>query len=285
MKILILGVTGMLGNAFFKQLSKEKYYQVYGTLRNASGRQFFQKNQHSQLLINVDILDQDSLVAVFEHIRPDIVINCVGIIKQLENANSPLNVLPINSMLPHRLDHLCSLAGVRLVHFSSDCVFSGKKGMYKEQDLSDAQDLYGKSKFIGEINDSQNSITLRTSIIGHELGSNHSLVDWFLSQKSPVKGYSKAVFSGLPSVEMARIVNKYIIPKPELSGVYHVSAVAIDKLSLLKIVAKEYKKDIEIIPDEQLCIDRSLDSTLFRQKTGYAPAEWSELVKMMYELR
>ena len=233
------------------------------------------------MLCGVDVLDQDALIGILERIRPDVVINCVGLIKQLADAKDPLSALPINAMLPHRLAKLCGLAGARLIHVSTDCVFSGRKGSYVETDLSDAEDLYGKSKFIGELHEVEHAITLRTSIIGHELGSNYALVDWFLSQVGPVKGYAKAIFSGLPTVELARVMRDYVIPTPGLHGLYHVSVEPIDKLSLLKLVAEVYEHKIQIIPDEQVSIDRSLDSSRFRQATGYLPPAWPELVKMM----
>ncbi|WP_342243435.1 dTDP-4-dehydrorhamnose reductase family protein [Pseudomonas sp. OTU5201] len=285
MNVLVLGVTGMLGSAVFRQLSHDQRYQVWGTLRNAGGRRHFPKHFHAQLISNVDVLDQDALVNVLERTRPDVVINCVGLIKQLADAKDPLSALPINAMLPHRLAKLCGLAGARLIHVSTDCVFSGRKGMYTEADLSDAEDLYGKSKFIGELHEMPHAITLRTSIIGHELGTNFSLIDWFLSQSGPVKGYVKAIFSGLPTVELARVMKDYVIPTPELHGLYHVSVEPIDKLSLLRLVAEVYGHRIEITPDEQVCIDRSLDSSRFRQATGYLPPVWPELVKMMRDQR
>ncbi|WP_454910983.1 dTDP-4-dehydrorhamnose reductase family protein [Stutzerimonas chloritidismutans] len=285
MNVLVLGVTGMLGSAVFKQFSRDQRYQVWGTLRNAGGRRHFPESLHAQLINNIDVLDQDALISVLERVRPDVVINCVGLIKQLADAKDPLSALPINAMLPHRLAKLCGLAGARLIHVSTDCVFSGRKGMYAEADLSDAEDLYGKSKFIGELHEVPHAITLRTSIIGHELGTHFSLIDWFLSQSGPVKGYAKAIFSGLPTVELARVMKDYVIPNPELHGLYHVSVEPIDKLSLLKLVAEVYGHKIQINPDEQVCIDRSLDSSRFRKATGYEPPAWPVLVKMMHDQR
>lgn len=285
MKILILGVTGMLGNAFFRYFCAKPGYQVVGTLRNDTGRQYFPAQYHSNLLAGINVLENDALVEIFSQVCPDVVINCIGLIKQLAISNDPVHALPINALLPHRLNRLCVLANSRLVHFSTDCVFAGDKGMYRESDTSDAMDLYGKSKYIGEIHDSSSAITLRTSIIGHELNSNHALIDWFLSQEGPVKGYRNAVFSGLPTVELARIVDEYVLPDQSLAGLYHVSAEPIDKLSLLQLVAKEYDKNIEIIPDNAVCIDRSLDSTMFRNKTGYVPPDWVSLVRYMHESR
>lgn len=285
MKILVLGVTGMLGSAVFRHLSGDPRYVVWGTLRSVSSLNHFPQRFHSQLLTNVDVLDMDILASVMERIRPDVVINCIGLIKQLSDAKDPLSALPINAMLPHRLSRLCSLVGARLIQISTDCVFSGRKGMYNESDISDAEDLYGKSKFIGELHDYSHAITLRTSIIGHEIGSSVSLIDWFLAQSSSVKGYAKAVFSGLPTVELARVIMDFVIPSPDLHGLYHVSVDPIDKLSLLKLVAEVYGKNIDIVPDDRVCIDRSLDSSRFRAATGYVPLKWPDLIKYMHEHR
>jgi dTDP-4-dehydrorhamnose reductase len=285
MRVLVLGVSGMLGNAVINVFSQDSSYEVWGTLRSGSAMRYFAEEQRARLLVGVDVLDQYALVSVLGRVRPDVVINCVGLIKQLSDAKDPLSALPINAMLPHGLAKLCCLAGARLIHVSTDCVFSGRKGGYVEADVSDAEDLYGKSKFIGELHDVPHAITLRTSIIGHELGTHFSLIDWFLSQSGPVKGYAKAIFSGLPTVELARVMKDYVIPNPELHGLYHVSAEPIDKLSLLKLVTEVYGHKVQITPDDQVCIDRSLDSSRFRLATGYVPPAWPELVKMMHDQR
>lgn len=285
MRVLILGATGMLGSAVFCFFKQQAMYEAWGAIRNPEMRQYLPSETHESICSGVDVLDQDAIVDVMQKVRPDVVINCVGLIKQLKNANDPLSVLPINSLLPHRLEKLCALAGARLVHVSTDCVFSGKKGRYKETDSSDAEDLYGKSKFIGELNDQKHVVTLRTSIIGHELNSRYALVDWFLSQERAVKGYTKAVFSGLPTVELARVIHDYVLPKPELSGLYHVSAQPIAKFDLLKLIAAQYQKDIQINPDDQLVIDRSLDSSAFTEATGYVAPDWPSLIATMNQQR
>lgn len=282
MKILVLGVTGMLGNAVFRVFSADPAHETWGTLRGQAGLRYFASSSHERLVCGLDVLDQDALVAVFAKVRPDVVINCVGLIKQLADAKDPLTALPINAMLPHRLARLCAVAGARLIHVSTDCVFSGGKGNYLESDLSDAEDLYGKSKYIGELHDLPHAITLRTSIIGHELGSNHALVEWFLSQEGPVRGFGKAIFSGLPTVELAHVMKDYVISRPELSGLYHVAAAPIAKLELLQLVAARYGKQVEIRPDDALVIDRSLDGSRFREATGYQAPEWPELIRRMH---
>jgi len=285
MKILVLGITGMLGSAVFKAFSQDPQHDVRGTLRSSAALKQFSASDHEHILTGIDVLDQDALVAVLTRVRPDVVINCVGLIKQLADAEDPLTALPINAMLPHRLARLCALSGARLIHVSTDCVFSGRKGRYLESDLSDAEDLYGKSKYIGELHDLPNAITLRTSIIGHELTSNHSLVDWFLAQQGSVRGFSQAIFSGLPTAELARVMKDFVLPHPQLNGLYHVSAEPIAKLDLLALVAAQYDKTIEIRPDATLVIDRSLNSERFTQATGYKAPTWPRLIELMHATR
>ncbi|QXH48316.1 SDR family oxidoreductase [Pseudomonas xanthosomatis] len=282
MKVLVLGVTGMLGSAVFRVFEDDAEHQVWGTLRATSSLGRFPASSQPRLLAGVDVLDADSLAAAFAKVRPDVVINCVGLIKQLADANDPLTALPINAMLPHRLARLCELGGARLIHVSTDCVFSGRKGSYLETDVSDAEDLYGKSKYIGELHDLAHVITLRTSIIGHELASSYALVDWFLAQQGAIKGFTKAVFSGLPTVELARVMKDFVLPRAGLHGLYHVAAAPIAKYDLLRLVAAEYGKQVEIRPDDSLVIDRSLDGSRFQQATGYVAPAWPELVRRMH---
>jgi dTDP-4-dehydrorhamnose reductase len=285
MKVIILGATGMLGHAVFRLLSEQNHLDVWGTIRNRSVARIFDSSQQAKLIAHMDVLQQDCLIELFRKHKPDVVINCVGLIKQFDSASDALAVLPVNAMLPHRLSRMCETVGARLVHISTDCVFSGSKGAYTETDLSDACDLYGKSKFIGEVVDSANSITLRTSIIGHELSSQVSLIDWFLAQQGSVKGYTKAIFSGLPTVELARVIRDHVLTEPQLSGLYHVSVDPIDKCSLLKLVAEAYGKDIKIIEDAQVQIDRSLNSSKFRSATGYQPPSWKSLIELMRDFK
>jgi dTDP-4-dehydrorhamnose reductase len=264
----------MLGNAVLRLFSRDSTHETYGTSRAATGM--------PRLIGGIDAGDDHSLRAAFEAAQPELVINCIGLVKQLADANDPLIVVPINTLLPHRLAALCADAGARLVHISTDCVFSGSRGNYREEDFADAKDLYGRSKLLGEV-DYPHAVTLRTSIIGHELSSQHGLIGWFLAQEGTVKGFRKAVFSGLPTMELARVIRDFVIPQPELHGVYHVASAPIDKFSLLKLVAETYRKQIEIIPDDTLVIDRSLDSARFMAATGYQPGPWPELVRLMHD--
>lgn len=280
MKILVLGVSGMLGNAVFRYCSEDSQHNVVGSARSDGVRRNFPPELAQRIVVGTDVDNQDSLALLFSRVKPDVVINCVGLIKQLADANDPLQAIPINSLLPHRLARLCDIAGARLIHISTDCVFSGSKGNYLESDASDAKDLYGRSKFLGEV-DYPHCITLRTSIIGHELNSAKSLVGWFLAQQGTVKGYTKAIFSGLPTIELAHVIRDVVLPQPALHGLYHVAAEPINKFDLLTLVAQAYGKQIEIISDKQLTIDRSLNAERFRAATGYVAPAWQELIQKM----
>lgn len=284
MKVLVLGVSGMLGNAMFRVLSLDPDLDVQGTARSGAVRRFFDAGLGGRILAGVDVENHDSLARVLAETKPQVVVNCIGLIKQLADSKDPLQALPINAMLPHRLARLCEIGGARLVHVSTDCVFLGSRGSYRESDPSDALDLYGKSKFLGEV-EYPHTITLRTSIIGHELASANGLVGWFLAQQGRVKGYTRAIFSGLPTVELSRVVRDVVLPRPDLSGLYHVASAPIAKYDLLRLVADVYGKQIEIAPDDALVIDRSLDAGRFRAATGYVAPPWPELVRAMYEFQ
>lgn len=284
MKILVLGVSGMLGNAMFRVLSENAEIEVFGTARSSSVQRYFAPEMSKKIIAGVDVENQDALTHVFAKVKPQVVINCIGLIKQLAVADDPLQALPINAMLPHRLARLCELGSARLIHISTDCVFAGTKGDYRESDPADATDLYGKSKHLGEVT-YPHTITLRTSIIGHELSSSHALLGWFLAQEGQVKGYTKAIFSGLPTVELARVVRDVVLPRSELSGLSHVASAPIAKYDLLKLIADVYGKKIEIIPDDALVIDRSLNAERFKDATGYVAPPWPELVKRMFEFK
>jgi len=279
--VLVLGAAGMLGNAVLRLFAQSPGYVVRGSVRSAASARLLPAALRDHLVVGVDVENVDSLARVFADTRPDVVVNCIGLVKQLAEADDPLQAIPINALLPHRLARLCSVAGARLVHVSTDCVFDGRRGLYREDDPADAQDLYGRSKHLGEV-DYPNAVTLRTSIIGHELSGAHGLVGWFLSQSGPVRGFTRAVFSGLPTVELARVIRDHVLPRPQMHGLYHVSAAPIAKYELLRLVAATYGRDNDIAPDDKLVIDRSLDSTRFRALTGYVPADWPALVRSMH---
>lgn len=284
MKILILGLSGMLGHEVFRVLRAAPGLEVVGSARSESVRRFFPDVRKSEVMTGVDVLDQDALTGLLARVRPDVVINCVGLIKQLGHAKDPLAAIPLNSIFPHRLARLCGLANARAIHISTDCVFSGDRGRYVEADAPDATDLYGRSKLLGEI-DAPGCVTLRTSIIGRELQGHHGLVDWFLQAASPVRGFASAIFSGLTTHELANVVLKHVLPRSDLSGLWHVSADPINKYELLLLLNDIYGRKLAIIKDDALKLDRSLDSSRFRAATGYIPPSWIDMIRTMHQQR
>jgi len=281
-RLLILGANGLLGSNLLRYFSSRADIEVYGTVRSSHSLQKLPKEVCSRVEINVNAENPDHLLKVFSDVCPNVVVNCIGIVKQLSEADDPLTAIPVNSLLPHRIAKLCSAVGARLIHLSTDCVFSGSKGCYLESDLPDASDLYGRSKLMGEV-DYPNVVTLRTSLIGHELDGSRSLVNWFLSQQESVMGFTKAFFSGLPTVEIARVIEQYVMLNPNLQGLYHLSADPISKHDLLVLIRDIYGKQIEIIPDDSVLIDRSLNSSRFRKATGFAPKTWPEMIQAMHD--
>lgn len=284
MRILVLGASGMLGNAMFRVMAHGGHHEVFGSARSASVKGFFASEMADNIIAGIDVENADSLVRLFSYVQPEVVVNCIGLVKQLAESDDPLSALPINALLPHRLARLCELVRARLVHISTDCVFSGRKGDYLETDEADAQDLYGRSKLIGEV-DYPHAVTLRTSIIGHELNSAHGLIGWFLAQQGPVKGFTRAIFSGLPTCELARVIRDQVLPHTDLRGLYHVATQPISKYDLLEIVNREYGKGLKIEPDDNLKIDRSLNASRFREATGYVATTWTDLIAQMREFR
>lgn len=280
--VLILGVTGMLGSTLFRLLSKDPELEVYGTARLKSAKTFFSKVLAKNIIVVNDISSNVSVRSLFQKTKPDVVINCIGLIKQINAANEVLQAIPLNSLLPHRLALLTKEVSARLILVSTDCVFSGKKGNYKESDLADCMDLYGQSKLLGEVTDEQHVLTIRTSIIGHELRSSQSLVNWFLKQKGSVTGYCKAIYSGLPTVELANIIHAVVLPNLKLSGLYQIASTPISKHDLLNLIAKTYGKKIGISKVNSPKINRSLSYAKFKKQTGYHPKPWKQLVKEMH---
>jgi dTDP-4-dehydrorhamnose reductase len=226
--------------------------------------------------------DPSSLHGALNAFTPQVVINCIGVVKQLEQAADPLIAIPINSLLPHQLAAAARAHGARLVHVSTDCVFSGRKGQYSESDAPDAEDLYGRSKLLGEVTGA-GCLTLRTSIIGPEpSGRATGLLDWFLRQTGSVRGFRRAIFSGLPTVALAELIRDFVLPNDTLEGLYHVGAEPIDKFGLLQLIRERWGKSVEIEPCDLPEIDRSLDCSVFRARTGFVPAPWPDLVASMY---
>lgn len=281
-RILILGASGMLGSMLFKCFHEYSGHDVLGVIRSNSLFKNYSTSQAHALRVIDDILNPNTARAIILDFKPTYVINCIGLVKQLGESLNPLLALPINSIYPHQLDHICTDIGCKLIHFSTDCVFSGTSGNYSEDSIADARDLYGLSKYLGEVS-SLNAITLRTSIIGHELTRHSSLLDWFLKSDVRVLGFKNAVFSGLTTRAIYDVIIDHIIPIKGLSGLFHLASHPISKFDLLLAIKSEYGKIIEVIPSESPVVNRSLASTRFEASTGYIQKPWSSQLHQLRE--
>jgi dTDP-4-dehydrorhamnose reductase len=279
MNILVLGASGLLGNAIFRVMSRLPHGRVYGTVRSAKVLQYFEPALAQHLIVVGNIEDSAERERLFDLVSPKLVVNCISVGRPA--PEDCVKLFTVLSVLPRRLSLLCSLRGARLIHISSDGVFSGKKGAYTEDDLPDANDVYGLSKLLGEVSE-PHAITLRTSIIGRELEGKSGLLEWFLSRQDECKCYSRVIFSGFPACVLAEVVRDIIVPRPELHGIFHLATQPISKFDLLQLVAKRYGKSIKLIPDDSVVLDRSLVADRFSRETGYVAPAWSILIEEMY---
>lgn len=282
MKVLILGATGMLGHKAWQVFSGR--CDTYVTMRQEFSKyENYGLFERSRTLDNIDAGRIELIEESIKKVKPEVVLNCIGIIKQSPVIGSPLEVIQINSLLPHQLAQICNNLNIRLIHISTDCVFSGEVGSYLENDPADADDFYGKTKFLGEPSYGR-ALTLRTSMIGREINSSHGLLEWFLSSENKkIKGYTKAMFSGFTTEALCEIILDVIMKHKNLSGLYHVSSLPIDKFSLLSLIKGIYGVNVEIEPDDGIRYDRSLNSERFRKVTNFKPCSWEEMVVDMYK--
>ncbi len=277
MRILILGGDGMLGHRLLRQFAPthEVRVTVRQPLEAYRGYHLFER---ANTFDEVDARDPSALPRVLGEFMPEAVVNALGVIKQRPDAEDGVLSIEVNSLFPHVLARLCEARGARLVHLSTDCVFSGTKGNYAETDRPDPVDVYGFSKLLGEV-DRAGALTLRTSMIGTELSQKTGLLEWFLAQRGKmIKGYRKAIFSGFTTAELARIIERLLTAPTAAAGMYHVSAAPISKFDLLSRLNDRLRLDIRIEPDDAVTCDRSLDSTRFRKDFGYAPPSWDKML-------
>lgn len=280
MKILIIGGAGMLGHKLVQVLGRR--FDVFATLRSdfdrVSNLKIFERERTFE---KIDVLNFECVEAVIAKCRPDVVINAVGIVKQSSDSNDVVQMLEINSLFPHRLAKLAKHEGFRLITVSTDCVFAGTKGMYSETDVPDALDLYGQTKHLGEV-DAANCLTLRTSIIGRELGRPHGLVEWLISNKGKsVQGYANAVFSGFSTWAFADIIGDIAERHPELSGIFHISSDPISKFELLSKINSVIGLGITVTNFGDFVLDRSLSSAKYRGATGFQPPSWDDMIEQI----
>jgi len=279
-KVLVLGASGMLGNTLLRFLATSPGIDVVGSIRGARIPEGLADEFHHLLRTGIDVTEESRLSSLLDAERPDTLVNCVGLVKQRHEAQSPELAIRINALIPHVLARLCSKAGTRLIHISTDCVFDGASGNYREDSAANCADLYGRSKLLGEVTEG-GALTLRTSIIGAELGNGFGLLSWFLRQDGSTRGFTRAIFSGMTTLELSRVIRDYILTDRTLQGLYHVSADPISKYDLLHLIGEVYGKQLRLDKDDGLIIDRSLDSTAFRNRTNYRPPDWPSLIRNM----
>lgn len=275
-RVLVLGGSGMLGHKLWQVLDQRM--DAYATLRTTehpAARPALLDPARTIPQVAADSFD--TVERALDSAQPQVVVNCIGIVKQAREARDPIPSISINSLFPHRLAALCRAEGVRLIHVSTDCVFSGRVGRYTEDDIPDPVDLYGRSKLLGEVEDGD-CLTVRTSIIGRELSGTSGLLEWFLGQPTEVRGFRRAIFSGLTTQALSRMIASIIIDHPDLSGVRHVASTPISKFDLLCLLKNAYRLSVEIVPDDEIACDRSLDGTRFEQETGLQSPSWREMV-------
>jgi dTDP-4-dehydrorhamnose reductase len=283
MKILVLGGEGMLGHKMY-QILLARYPDTVCTVSRSLSEPFYKRValfRQGRVVGNVDAMELQRLGNFLRDLKPVFIINCIGIVKQREEAKAAIPSITLNALLPHMLGEIACEWGGRVIHFSTDCVFSGRRGGYTEDDLSDAEDLYGRSKFLGEVA-TENALTLRTSIIGRELTHFKSLLEWFLGQKGrTIQGFKKVVYSGVTTNYLAKLIEDLIADHPKLSGLFQVTSPPISKYDLLCMLRDAYQLTVEIVPNEQEVSDRSMKGEKFLRATGYSLPDWSDLVAQL----
>ncbi|MCX5831450.1 MAG: SDR family oxidoreductase [Deltaproteobacteria bacterium] len=278
MRLVILGGTGMLGHTLWECLSRrfpDTYTTIRKGIRDYGDDRLFGSDR---VIEHIDVMDFRLLEGALRVIKPDVILNCIGITKRREDPKNPITSIVLNAMLPHKLAKLAVDLKAKLIHFSTDCVFDGRTGHYSDDAPTNATDLYGRTKALGEFT-GNNVLTLRSSFIGKELREGTELLEWFLSQKKAIRGFKNAIYTGLTTLEICRVIEKLLLHYPDASGLYNVSSEPINKFDLLKLIGEKMHRSVEIIPDESFHCDRSVDSARFRRDFGYTPPTWTKMVE------
>jgi dTDP-4-dehydrorhamnose reductase len=272
--VLVLGGTGMLGHVLYRAC--EGRFDTHATIRSENPSDVAARALDvSRIVGGVRAEDAASVERALDQATPDVVVNCIGVVKQRDVR--PAEMIRANALFPHELAEKCGERGIRLIHISTDCVFSGRRGGYAEDDIPDAEDLYGRSKVLGEPN-GPGVVTIRTSMIGRELESANGLLEWLLSQSGEVRGFTAASFTGPTAPVLADATADLIEFNPELEGIWHLGAEPISKYDLLILLRDAYGLDLDVVPDDSVKVDRTLESSRFRAATGWAPPAWPEMV-------
>lgn len=280
-KLLLLGAEGMLGHVCLIKLSSK--YLLYATTKQI--KNFINKKikipSNVKIIDKIDLTNLNILEKIIKKIRPNYLVNCAGIINKKIKNYSNLNSIVINSILPHSLSNFSDKYKFRFIHISTDCVFDGKKGNYFEYDKKNASDFYGQTKSIGEEFSSNNSIILRTSIIGHEIKSKLGLLEWFLNSRQSVYGYSNFKYSGLTTLELQKYI-LFFLDQKRLNGVFNIFSNPISKYELLKIIKKVYCKKIDILKNTTIKKNMVLKSHKLKNK-NIKPQSWLQQINDLRE--
>jgi dTDP-4-dehydrorhamnose reductase len=272
--VLVLGGNGMFGHVLFREC--ERRFDTHATIRSEHPSEVATRALDvGRIVEGVHAEQMSSVERALDRIAPDVVVNCIGVVKQLNVSSAEM--IGTNSLFPHQLEQACGARGVRLIHVSTDCVFSGRQGGYTEDDTPDPEDLYGRSKLLGEPN-GRGVLTIRTSMIGRELESANGLLEWFLSQSGEVRGFTEAMFTGPTAPVLADAIADLIELHPDLEGIWHLGAEPISKYDLLILLRDAYQLDLQVEADDSVKVDRTLDSSRFRAATGWAAPPWPEMV-------
>lgn len=279
MKVLVLGGTGMIGHRMWAEFGKK--FETYSAIRGADLGVLSELDgvQKDNVFYNIDLTNIEDVESVISELKPSLVLNCMGIVKQLKEANDSIISIQTNALFPHQLAEICGRFGVRMIQFSTDCVFSGKEGFYSETDIPQIEDIYGRTKILGEVKELDHVLTIRTSTVGREVNHSHGLLEWFLSQEGKtIGGFDKAIYSGFPTSRLAKILIEKVVPN-ELSGLYHIASEKINKFELCNLFKDALDVDISINKNSDLIVDRSLNADKFNKKVNFSYLPWSELVK------
>lgn len=280
MKLLILGGSGLIGHKLWQILSV-RFGDVYTTIRKSKDSlQKFEIFDSNKVIENVDVIDFSSVENILNDLSPDVILNCIGITKRRPEINEPIKALKINSIFPHELSKWCAKNNRKMIHFSTDCVFNGKEGNYTEDSLTTAEDNYGRTKAFGEVKNDPNALTIRSSFIGRELSHGSELLEWFLSQNGKViKGFQKAFYSGVSTIEMSKVVGDIIEYHPDLTGLYQLTTDSpISKFELLNIAKDSFNMNIEIVPDSDFYNNNTLNGKKLKQVIEYTAPSWQTML-------
>jgi dTDP-4-dehydrorhamnose reductase len=273
--VLVLGGSGMLGHVLWRTCAErfDAHTTVRGDELSGPAAEVLDPDR---TITGVRVEEPASIARALDATSPDAVVNCIGIVKQA--VDDPGHAFDVNADFPHQLAAGCRERGARLIHVSTDCVFSGRRGAYTELDLPDPVDTYGRSKLLGEPA-MPGALTIRTSMIGRELATSNGLLEWFLSQSGgAVRGFQRAVFSGPTTPVLSRAIADVIENHQDLDGLWHLGAAPIAKYDLLLLLRDAFNTDVEIEPDDSVTIDRSLDAARLRTETGFQAPGWPEMV-------